>query len=193
MCKRAHLPSGKLATLPVRLSTSENYVESSYEALADESISFAVGSTTETRTSMEDDEFSESLIFSDESTFHISGFSPENKSKIHPMAFQAFGQGPKNCVGMRFALMEVKLTLARLLSKYQLEPSSKINTTESQQIEITTGKFPMIQNHNRRNSNKWKSRTSQNHDSRNPNKPEYPQTSPKGHNPDRRNPNIHTL
>ncbi|XP_055925090.1 cytochrome P450 3A9-like isoform X1 [Argiope bruennichi] len=57
--------------------------------------------------------------------FKPERFSPENKSKIHPMAFQAFGQGPRNCVGMRFAFMEAKLALARLLSKYKLKPCSK--------------------------------------------------------------------
>ncbi|GFQ68032.1 cytochrome P450 3A41, partial [Trichonephila clavata] len=61
----------------------------------------------------------------DADEFRPERFSPENKSKIHSMAFQAFGAGPRNCVGMRFAFMEAKLALARLLSKYKLQACSR--------------------------------------------------------------------
>ncbi|CAL1299473.1 unnamed protein product [Larinioides sclopetarius] len=72
----------------------------------------------------------------DVNEFKPERFSPENKSKIHPMAFQAFGQGPRNCVGMRFAFMEAKLALARLLSKYELKPCSKTDKRDLQ-LRIT--------------------------------------------------------
>ena len=36
-----------------------------------------------------------------------------------------FGQGPHNCIGMRFALLESKLSLARILTRYNLIPSEK--------------------------------------------------------------------
>lgn len=62
-------------------------------------------------------------------------FDPErfmgiNKGNVNPIAFQPFGSGPRNCIGMRFAILEIKLTLARLLTEYRLEagPNTEIDS-----------------------------------------------------------------
>jgi len=52
-------------------------------------------------------------------------FSPENKGKINQYTFLPFGQGPRNCIGMRFALTEVKVALANLVRHFNIEPSQK--------------------------------------------------------------------
>ncbi|XP_077538704.1 cytochrome P450 3A6-like isoform X2 [Haemaphysalis longicornis] len=53
--------------------------------------------------------------------FDPDRFLPQNKSRINPMAMQAFGNGPRNCIGMRFAHMELRYTFAHILRKYRLE------------------------------------------------------------------------
>ncbi|CAF3787146.1 unnamed protein product [Rotaria sordida] len=48
-------------------------------------------------------------------------FYPERfATKRHPLAWIPFGSGPRSCVGMRFALMEMKLVLIRLLKTYSI-------------------------------------------------------------------------
>ncbi|XP_021957663.2 cytochrome P450 9e2 [Folsomia candida] len=57
--------------------------------------------------------------------FDPERFSPENKGKINTYAFLPFGQGPRNCIGMRFALTEVKLAIAQLVHNFDIEPSKR--------------------------------------------------------------------
>ncbi|KAK4873606.1 hypothetical protein RN001_012966 [Aquatica leii] len=57
--------------------------------------------------------------------FDPERFSEENKHSLTPSSFLTFGMGPKNCVGSRFALLEIKLLLFALLSKLEVVPVSK--------------------------------------------------------------------
>ncbi|XP_077486655.1 cytochrome P450 3A6-like [Amblyomma americanum] len=57
----------------------------------------------------------------DPDRFDPERFLPKNKSRINTMAMQAFGNGPRNCIGMRFAYMELRYTFAHILRKYRLE------------------------------------------------------------------------
>ncbi|XP_067139926.1 cytochrome P450 3A7-like isoform X2 [Centruroides vittatus] len=52
-------------------------------------------------------------------------FSSENKSKIQPMSYQPFGSGPRNCIGMRFAQLEIKMAIARIIKSYKLITEEK--------------------------------------------------------------------
>jgi len=57
-------------------------------------------------------------------TFNPDQWAPEERSKRSPHAFQAFGQGPRACLGMRFALLELKVAVAMLVRHLELMPGS---------------------------------------------------------------------
>jgi cytochrome P450 len=67
-------------------------------------------------------------LWEDPETFRPERFSKEEKKKHHPFAFIPFGGGPRLCIGNNFALMEMKLILARMVNRYniQLVPGQEI-------------------------------------------------------------------
>ncbi|XP_055679451.1 probable cytochrome P450 9f2 [Lutzomyia longipalpis] len=72
--------------------------------------------------------------FPDPEKFDPERFSDENKSSINPNTYLPFGVGPRNCIGSRFALMEVKSILFYLILNFSLE------ITDNTQVPIKLAK-----------------------------------------------------
>lgn len=50
-------------------------------------------------------------------------FYPERfQDKRHPLAWIPFGAGPRNCIGMRFAMLEIKLAVVQILRQFTILP-----------------------------------------------------------------------
>ncbi|XP_037903223.1 uncharacterized protein LOC119646713 [Hermetia illucens] len=64
-------------------------------------------------------------IYPNPEMFDPSRFAPEQVRSRHPMSFLGFGDGPRNCVGMRFGRMQTRIGLITLLRNYQFKPSSR--------------------------------------------------------------------
>jgi cytochrome P450 len=73
----------------------------------------------------------------------VEEFRPERWDKLeglatHPYANQTFNPGPRNCIGKSFALMEFKVLLVELLSKFRFGLSPE--------LEKLGGRLPELQN-----------------------------------------------
>ncbi|XP_041504190.1 cytochrome P450 3A13-like [Microtus oregoni] len=66
--------------------------------------------------------------------FRPERFSKENKDRINPCTYLPFGYGPRNCIGMRFALINVKLAIVKILQNFSVLPC------EETEIPLKLGK-----------------------------------------------------
>ncbi|KAK9496567.1 hypothetical protein O3M35_013155 [Rhynocoris fuscipes] len=91
-------------------------------------------------------------IYPEPEEFRPERFDPDQK--LPPCAFIPFGNGPRICIAMRFALMEVKHCLAKLLMnhEYKLSPSTKPFRLNTRSV-FTTPADPFLFNITKLKSN----------------------------------------
>lgn len=61
-------------------------------------------------------------IYENPEMFDPERFSLEQVKSRHPVAFLGFGDGPRDCVGLRFGRMQSRIGLVTLLRNYRFKP-----------------------------------------------------------------------
>ncbi|CAD0204566.1 unnamed protein product [Chrysodeixis includens] len=67
--------------------------------------------------------------FPDPETFKPERFLPENKKDVKPYTYFPYGEGPRICIGSRFAKMQVMAGLITILKEYRVELANDMPET----------------------------------------------------------------
>uniref|UniRef100_A0A8C4PXD5 Cytochrome P450 n=1 Tax=Eptatretus burgeri TaxID=7764 RepID=A0A8C4PXD5_EPTBU len=77
-------------------------------------------------------------IWPEPEEFRPERFTKEAKEDRNPYTYLPFGAGPRNCIGMRFALMHIKMGLVALMQEFN------IRTTPETEIPLEIGQAALL-------------------------------------------------
>ncbi|XP_023246762.1 probable cytochrome P450 6a18 [Copidosoma floridanum] len=63
--------------------------------------------------------------YPDPATFRPERFDERHRLERHPYTYLPFGEGPRGCIGVRFALLQTKVGVITFLRKYRVEVCGK--------------------------------------------------------------------
>nr|CAD7414090.1 unnamed protein product [Timema poppensis] len=75
--------------------------------------------------------------FTNPDKFDPDNFSQEKKSTRHPFVFKPFSDGPRVCVGVKYAMFQMKVMLSTILRYYQILPVRKLEDLERLETSIS--------------------------------------------------------
>ena len=74
-------------------------------------------------------------FFPEPEKFKPERFLKANAEELIPYTFQAFSGGPRVCLGQRFAMVEMKICMAKLIQKF------RIKTCPTTELKFVPGSF----------------------------------------------------
>nr|CAD7202638.1 unnamed protein product [Timema douglasi] len=75
--------------------------------------------------------------FTNPDKFDPDNFSPEKKSTRHPFVFKPFSDGPRVCVGAKYAMFQMKVMLSTILRHYKIFPVGNLEDLERLEFNLT--------------------------------------------------------
>ncbi|XP_013396133.1 cytochrome P450 3A24 [Lingula anatina] len=64
-------------------------------------------------------------LYPDPEKFDPERFTPEEKADRNPYSYMPFGMGPRNCIGMRLALLQMKVAIVKVLQNLTFKTCEK--------------------------------------------------------------------